>query len=98
MKERGTAGAGEPQITGVPRVHPHFKRTHGRGTGYDILFGRTRVRHSGIRPLTPRAMIDCSVVTDGAKPVFRRNGFQTVREAGSSLCVQYTSGPRETGW
>ena len=32
MKERGTTGAGEPQITGVPRVHRHTMRTHGRGT------------------------------------------------------------------
>ena len=26
MTERGTTGAGEPQITGVPRVHQHLKR------------------------------------------------------------------------
>ena len=32
MKERGTTGAGEPQITGVLRVHRHLKHTHGRGT------------------------------------------------------------------
>ena len=32
MKERGTTGAGEPQITGVPRVHRHLKYSHGRGT------------------------------------------------------------------
>ena len=50
MKERGTTGAGKPEISGVPRVHGHLKRTHGRGTtGNDILRGRT----SGIRPLTP---------------------------------------------
>ena len=71
MKERGVTGAGETQITGVPRVHRHLKlvhSTHGRGTtGNDILLGRTRVRHSGIRPLTPRAMIHGSLVTDGAK-------------------------------
>ena len=37
MKERGTTGAGEPQITGVPRVRRHLKRTHRRGTtGNDI--------------------------------------------------------------
>ena len=63
-------GAGRPQITGVPRVHRHLKlahSTHGRGTtgtGNDIHFGRTRVRHSGIRPLTPRTIIHGSMVTD----------------------------------
>ena len=71
MKERGTTGAGEPQITGVPRVHRPLKlvhSAHGRGTaGNDILLGRARVRHSGIRPLTLRAMIHGSMVTDGAK-------------------------------
>ena len=50
MKERGTTGAGRPQITGVPRVHRH-------------LLGRT----SEIHPLTPRAVIHGSVVTNGAK-------------------------------
>ena len=63
MKERGTIGAGRPQITGVPRVHRHLKRTHGRGTGNIILLGRT----SGIRPLTPRAVIHGSMVTDRVK-------------------------------
>ena len=64
MKERGTTGAGEPQITGVHRVHRHLKYTHGRGTtGNAILLGRT----SGIRPVTPCAMIDGNMVTDGAK-------------------------------
>ena len=54
MTERGTTGAGRTPITGVPRVHRHLKRTHGRGAiGNDVLLGRTRVRHSGIRPLTP---------------------------------------------
>ena len=58
MKERGTTGAGKPEISGVPRVHRHLKRTHGRGTtGNDILRGRTSgirpLTHSGIRPLTP---------------------------------------------
>ena len=48
MKERGTTGAGKPEISGVPRVHRHLKRTHGRRTtGNDILRGRT----SGIRPV-----------------------------------------------
>ena len=35
MKERGTTGAGEPQITGVPRVHRDLKRTHGRGHNWE---------------------------------------------------------------
>ena len=49
MKERGTTGAGRPQIIGVLRVHGHPKlvhSTHGRGTletGNDILFGRSGV-------------------------------------------------------
>ena len=63
MQESGTTGAGRPQVTGVPRVNRHFKRTHGRGTGNISLLGRT----SGIRPLTPRAVIHDSMVTDGAK-------------------------------
>ena len=64
MKERGTAVAGEPQITGVPRVHRHLMKTHGRGTtGNAILLGRT----SGSRLVTPRAMIHGSMVTDGPK-------------------------------
>ena len=63
MKESGTIGAGRPQIIGVPRVHVHghLKRvhsTHGRGTGNDILLGRT----SGIRPLISPAMIHGSMV------------------------------------
>ena len=67
MKERGTTGAGKPQITGVPRVHHgHLKRVHrahGRGTGDGILLGRT----SGIRPSIPPAMVHGSMVTDDAK-------------------------------
>ena len=43
MKDRGTTGAGEPQITGVPRVHRHLKRTHGRcTTGNAILLCQTQ--------------------------------------------------------
>ena len=60
MKERGTTGAGKPQITGVPRVHRRFKlvrSTHGRGTtGNDILLGRTRF-----------ATVEFARLTDGAK-------------------------------
>ena len=57
MKDRGTTGAEKPEITGVPRVHRHLKRTHGRGTtGNDILRGRNSglrpLTHCGIRPLT----------------------------------------------
>ena len=63
MKESGTTSAGRPQITGGPRVNRHFKRTHGRGTGNISLLGRT----NGILPLTPRAVIHGSMVTDGAK-------------------------------
>ena len=45
MKERGTTGAGRPQITGVPRVHRHLKHAHGRGTENTILFCRTSGTH-----------------------------------------------------
>ena len=43
MKESGTTGAGEPQITGVPRVHVHgllklVHLTHGRlGTSFPLV-------------------------------------------------------------
>ena len=70
MKERATTGAGEPHITGVHRHLKLVRSTFGRGTtgtGNDILHGRTRVRHCGIRPLTLRAMIHGSMVTGGAK-------------------------------
>ena len=71
MKVRGTIGAGRPQITGVPRVHRHLKRAHGRGTGNTIPLGQTSgmlpLPHSGIRPSAPRAVIHGSTVTDGAK-------------------------------
>ena len=44
MKQRGTTGAGEPQTTGILRVHRHLKQTHGRGTtGNAILLSRTSV-------------------------------------------------------
>ena len=66
MTERGTTGAGETQITGVP-VHHRLKR-NGRGTnGSDIRLGQTRICHNGIRPSTSRAMIHGSIATDGAK-------------------------------
>ena len=64
MKERGTTGAGEPQITGVLRVHGHVKRAPGRGTtGNDILLGRT----SGIRPLTHGGI--CPLTHSGICPL-----------------------------
>ena len=66
MKESGMTGAGETHITGVLRVHVHgplklVQRTHGRGTGNDILLGRT----SGTRPSISPAMIHGSMVTEG---------------------------------
>ena len=68
MKESGTTGAGEPQITGVPRVHVHghlklVHSTHGWGTGNDSLLGRT----SGTRLSISPVMTHGSMVTDGAK-------------------------------
>ena len=38
-----------------------------RQLGDGIFFDRTRFRHSGIRPRTPRLMIHGSMVTDGEK-------------------------------
>ena len=67
MKERGMTGAGEPQITGVPRVRQPLK-LDGRGTtGSGICLGRTRICLNGIRPSTSPAMIHGSVVTDSTK-------------------------------
>ena len=43
VTERGTTGAGRPQIAGVPRVH-RFRELDGRGTtGDNIRHGQTRV-------------------------------------------------------
>ena len=65
MTERGTTGAGEPQITVVPRVQQHLK-LDGHGTSRsDIPLGRTRIYYSGIRPLTSPATVHGSTVTDG---------------------------------
>ena len=67
MTERGTTGAGRPQITGVPRVH-RFLKLDGRGTtGDDIRLGQTRVGYKGLRPLTPPAVIHGSMLANGAK-------------------------------
>ena len=62
MTERGTTGAGEPQITGVPRVHRTLG-LHGCGTMEEnIRFG-----YNGICPLTSLATIHGSPVMNGAK-------------------------------
>ena len=98
MKERGMTGAGRPQTTGVPRVHRHLKlvrSTHGRGTsgtGNDILLGRTRVHHSGIRPLTPRTMNGPRQCGDGWGEVIPSFDGTDFSQADSSLCVPDTSG------
>ena len=65
--ERGTTGAGELQITGVPRVQQPLKLDGHGTTGSDTLLGRTSIRQNGIRPLTSPAIIHGSMVTDGAK-------------------------------
>ena len=71
MTERGTTGAGELQISGVPRLHQRPKQvhsTHGRGTiAKGMLLGRTMCRHSKGPSLTSRAMIHGSMVPDGVK-------------------------------
>ena len=67
MTERGTSGAGRPQITGVLRGHRFFKLA-GRGTsGDDIRLARTQGGYIGIRPLTPPVGIHGSMVANGAK-------------------------------
>ena len=67
MTERGTTGAGRPQIAGVPRVH-RFRELDGRGTtGDDIRHGQTRVGYNRIRQLKPPAMIHGSMVANGTK-------------------------------
>ena len=43
MTERGTTGAGRPEITGVPRVHQFLKLDGRSTTGYNIHLGQTRV-------------------------------------------------------
>ena len=67
MTERGTTGAGEPQITAVPRVHRSLERNRRGTTGDDISRGQTRIGYHGIRPLIPPAMIHRSMVANGAK-------------------------------
>ena len=60
VTERGTTGAGKPQIAGVPQVH-RFRELDGRGTtGDDIRQGR---------PLKPPAMIHGCMVANGTKLV-----------------------------
>ena len=72
MKERGTTGAGRPQITGVPRVHRHLKRTHGRGTtGNDNHLGRTCV---GCAIVKGDHAPDCGVAQRVIHGVFRHHG------------------------
>ena len=67
MTERGTTGAGRPQITGVPRVHRSLE-LDGRGmAGSDIRLGQTRVGFNGIRTLTPQAMFYGSTAANGPK-------------------------------
>ena len=59
MTKRGTTGAGEPQITGVPRViEPSSSCTMG---------SNIRLGLNGIRPETSPATVHGSLVTNGAK-------------------------------
>ena len=62
MTERGTTGAGRPQITGVPRVH-RILELDGCGT----MRGNIRFGYHGICPLTSPATIHGSPVMNGAK-------------------------------
>ena len=62
MTERGTTGAGEPQIARVPRVHRTLE-LDGCGT----VGGNIRLGYNGICPLTSQATIHGSPVTNGAK-------------------------------
>ena len=62
VTERGTTGAGEPQITRVPRVHRTLE-LHGCGTREDNI----RLGCNGICPLTSLATIHGSPVMNRAK-------------------------------
>ena len=64
VTERGTTGAGRPQITGVPGVHRFLKL----GTTLDDLrFGQTGFGDKGIRSLTPPVVIHGSMLGNGPK-------------------------------
>ena len=62
MTERGTTGAGEPQVTRFPPIQqPPSLDGHG-ASGSEIRLGQTRNCHNGTRPLTSPAMIIGSLV------------------------------------
>ena len=54
MTERGTAGAGEPQITRVPRVQQPLRPSGNGTTGSDVRLGQTRIYHPMLTAI-PRA-------------------------------------------
>ena len=62
MTERGTTGAGESQITGIPRVYRTLEQD-----GCGTVESNIRLGHNGVRPGTSPATIHGSLVTNGAK-------------------------------
>ena len=86
------------QILGVPRVH-HSLKLDGRGTtGSDIRRSNQGLPqwNSPVDTTSndPRQHGDGRERSDSN---ILLNGFQTVRETGSSLCVQHASSPGEKG-
>ena len=61
MTERGTTGAGEPPITGVPRVHRTLEQN-----GCDTMGSNIRLGYNGIYPFDVTSN-DPRPVTNGAK-------------------------------
>ena len=68
MTERGTTGAGRPQITGVPRVHQFLKLDGRSTTGKTFTLVKPGLA-TRVRPLTPPAVIHGSMVANGAKVI-----------------------------
>ena len=95
MKERGTSGAGEPRVPRVLGVPPQ---------AYSWTWHDWERRSPWSNPWnSPGDTMsnDPRQYGDGRGeviPSFDGTDFQTVREAGSSCCVQYTSGPSEEVW
>ena len=104
MKERGTTGAGRPQITGVLRVHRHLKRTHGRGTGNIILLWSNQwnspVDTQWNSPVDTTNS-DPRQYGDGRGeviPTFDGTNFSQYERRVRLFANPCPSGPREKGW
>ena len=91
MTERGTTGAGEPQITRVPRVHRTLE-LHGCGTMVDNI----RLGCNGLCPLTSLATIHDSPVMNGAKLSHHGTNSRQVPGSGGTGDKCTTAQSRET--